>query len=575
MIYIVFCVCSLDDNFCDNFPESSSSVEVNDKVSCTSSYTSNAKKCKKQIMTDKSYAKKMKIGSNEPNHNNIIVDQQRPSSSKKSAKKTCKLNTKSSSSLASYKSTHQKNSLPKRKFCKKIHLADIKNYIGKQDNISLQECDNPIRNIRKTYNESLNTKKNINMYYAILSTVWYVFYGYYDDNVDDTRLHIQYDDSMSITKITKIKDENELETTIFEPIQSTNLIFQHWRTTKWNIKLPNISESVEQNKLKDNNKSKWQKKPVYISLRYLLKLNKWQIFFLMELQNAIDQNIDNNMKTSYMQYCINDANTFFKILGIDDVHINKILGLNIYKVYETYIHTFLNDSLAIKLLIFPEIMSLRQHVDNFSLIKSKYSCKYKIFIACYIMCKFEVFIKYFIHYMLKNVSSVSTDTIIYRLYVSEVYLAYLFNISFRLDKYHILGYTIINRLFFLYTYISEEVFVKEGNFFNFLLYNFLPATFSYDFMSFFVPINKCRSIEEINALIHGILVHNEQKHNILKYFVFNISNLPFTGKKYNKFVTEVTNTQELNYNTICKWIINFRNILVDTIVASINHENMH
>lgn len=393
---------------------------------------------------------------------------------------------------------------PSRKKIKHYSASHNKIYIPQTSNTEylidthLEKYD--IRHLNsnavyKIYLCSENLPKK--MYSFALLSFWNVFYGYYDNDKNKTvKFHIQYTNDLSFMKTTIDESicTNKLSSDIIDMIDHIHdfcnrskkvLIYRELIFNKQDIEpydcnkcraasdnLPKqlcVTDGLASIILSDFNK-------------YVGHLNKKMHLFFSYLDDNTHEKIDiHDLRSSEStRNLIINAHMLFNILAISMPYFKSIKHVDINAIYTNQLNVFLTSDLYVKLVIYPEFMSLHKYSDDIRKIKRKCNNKHKLYIGYYAMYKFEAFLgplKRYLQQYPPTKQLYAHDALFYRTYLAELYLTYIYSHCFDLSMPCMVRYMYLNRLQMLCVFkqYQDAIYYDMCKLIGFLLFNLLDS----------------------------------------------------------------------------------------------------
>lgn len=341
------------------------------------------------------------------------------------------------------------------------------------------------------------------MYHSILNTMWRVYYGKYTDDTSSKKssFHLQYDNMLCFlkTSISYSSNEHLLAKHVLDSIKiicrKHNSYYKMKQTddcygvehqtthdpaitTRWHGSCSAMSHQDMINTRNINQK----RIDSYLSIYQTLKNTKSDdmMFYLTKLQDdaeLIKDNI-NLCYTEVMHLLIQNVNVFFRIIGFHSLTFSTLKGLDIKTIICNQLSIFFCSNLSVKLLLFPELLSLRQYFYDITINRYRTNV-HKLYIGYYVMRKFELLVQLFMNIIerkgLNEKRFRDRDILFYQLYTREFFLVYIFHNVLLMSYSNIIRYVSLCRLQFLlfFKFPDHEDYENEGNFIEFLLLNFL------------------------------------------------------------------------------------------------------
>ncbi|ELA46667.1 hypothetical protein VCUG_01817 [Vavraia culicis subsp. floridensis] len=351
------------------------------------------------------------------------------------------------------------------------------------------------------------------IYYSILNTMWHVSYGkYIDDTSSKSSFHLQYDNMLCFlnTSISHSPNEHLLAKHVLDSIkilcQKHNSYYKSKHnddcygvehqtthdptiTTRWHGSCSAMSHPDIINTRNINQEHVVS----YLNICQALKKTQSDdmMFYLTKLQDDAEliKDITNLCYTKVMPLLIQNVNVFFRIIGINSSTFRTLNRLDIKTIIYNQLSIFFCSNLSVKLLLFPELLSLRQYFYDITAGK-RYDNTHKLYIGYYVMRKFELLVQLFMNIIgrkgLDRKDLRDHDILFYQLYTREFFLVYVFHNVLSMSYSDIIRYVSLCRLQFLlfFKFTDHGNYENEGNFIEFLPLNFLDVSPVFNIKSF-------------------------------------------------------------------------------------------
>lgn len=412
-----------------------------------------------------------------------------------------------------------------------------------------------IRHITDVFTDISILFKQKMPYYHILMAFWNVRYGYYSDDPHRVcRFYISYEniDDMTIIRqdINGCTDKRMLAN---ETIRHISGIYKHFIiNTDCITKEENAHQYASEPSASDIIK---HKRTSYVSttsgdiVEYRHNIINW-IGSLLDADNAasnlncncntlrhfsriLKETLDYDVPTErityhdYMHFIISAADELFTVFMMPNAIFKSVTCMHFINVYKQQLAIFLNSELNIKLLLVPEIMSLRQYTYDM-----QPGCMHAECVSFYILSKFEVFVKYFKHLLTQSKTSVDrisdADVLLFRIYVAELYMTYVHIAIFKMSCSECIGYVCINRMLLLsFLKQSADTCIQEGYLCEFILFNYVDMIRMIDLSVLHVNMPSVEDAREfINGLIRRMVMYDESVlPAVIDNFVNNVRTL--------------------------------------------------
>lgn len=348
------------------------------------------------------------------------------------------------------------------------------------------------------------------IYTDILSNFWNVFYGFYDDKMERVKLYIQYDDDKFFMKINIFKAKDEL---VYDIVNFTKNVYKKYKYYVAKPAFINRSNCRARSCLVEPSCDNWIDNLLFFLNKCTSTKNKENEYFFSVLKNELNQSINTGAVNSpdTFIYLTKNANMFFEMLSMDYRFFVSICYIDINSIYKKQLYTFFSANFYFKLLIFPELMSLYKHYDKIERVNFCHSGRHKAYIGYYVLCKFEIFIRYLKNLLNNNVSEGDRlhqpDILFIKVYITELYFIYLYNSCFNINYHYIVAYVCLNRIL-LFESSDNTTSISTCKLIEFVLFNFLDFSSVLSTTQFYnILIQNIRYLDhtDMNVLIKSTL----------------------------------------------------------------------